>query len=100
MGARNIVVAGIRPIGCTLFLRSINFLVFGGNGCSNYANNLVRGFNAQAVKMINQSNQDMPRLIIVHVNTFQILYYIVVNPLKYGRLNIITVCNYMIHNYQ
>jgi hypothetical protein len=43
------------------------------------------------MKMIDQLNQDMSGLIIVHANTFHILYDIVVNTLKYDQLNII--CN-------
>lgn len=70
MGVRKIVVAGMRPIRCTPFFRSISIPVSRAYVRSYYANNVARGFNKPATKMINELIQDIPRLIVVHENTF------------------------------
>ncbi|XP_057841255.2 GDSL esterase/lipase At4g16230-like [Cryptomeria japonica] len=90
MGARKIAVAGIGPLGCTPFLRSI--LVESGRGCALGPNLLVKDFNDRTREMITQLNQYLPELFIIHADTFAILYDIVAHPHKYGFTNSKDAC--------
>ncbi|KAI5080745.1 hypothetical protein GOP47_0003928 [Adiantum capillus-veneris] len=81
MGARNIVVTSIGPIGCipaVLARRSKN------GECSEYVNNLAREFNAGLKSLIPQLNGQLPGSNFFYGETFDSFFNYRNNPQKYG----------------
>eukprot|EP00250_Pteridium_aquilinum_P017533 c23677_g2_i1 orf=22-1215(-) len=83
LGARRFVVAGVGPLGCipnVLATKSKDGL------CVGYINQLVQGFNAEVLQLVNELNAD-PQLAgatFLYAKVYDIFSVIIANPRKYG----------------
>ncbi|MCO5553625.1 hypothetical protein L7F22_007150 [Adiantum nelumboides] len=81
MGARNIVVTSIGPIGCipaVVARRSKN------GECVEFVNNLARNFNVQLKLLVSQLNAQLSGSNFFYAETFDSIFEYRNNPQKYG----------------
>eukprot|EP00249_Psilotum_nudum_P037063 c938_g1_i1 orf=296-1387(+) len=82
MGARNIVVCNVGPLGCIpsqLAARNSQ------NGeCVQYINNMVLSFNSGLERLVNQLNADLPGSKFIYADTFSAVFSYSSSPATYG----------------
>eukprot|EP00249_Psilotum_nudum_P001363 c13814_g1_i1 orf=136-954(+) len=82
MGARNVLVIGVGPLGCIpaqlVAQKSVN------GECSNRVNNLVLNFNAGLKLLLQQLNTDLPDSKFIYTDTFNSVYGFYNDPAAYG----------------
>ncbi|KAH7292499.1 hypothetical protein KP509_29G071300 [Ceratopteris richardii] len=83
LGARRFIVTGVGPLGC---IPNVLATKSKDGHCVQYVNQLVQGFNAEVLQLVNELNSD-PRFAdgkFLYANVYNTFSAIVADPAKYG----------------
>ncbi|XP_057809748.1 GDSL esterase/lipase At4g16230-like [Salvia miltiorrhiza] len=90
MGAKNIIVANVGPIGCIPFQREMN--PSAGNECVDFPNQLAQLFNAQLRSLVQQLNTNLDGSNFIYADVYHIVHDIIRNYTSYGFENSNSAC--------
>ncbi|XP_065864641.1 GDSL esterase/lipase At4g26790 [Euphorbia lathyris] len=90
LGARNIAVSGLPPMGCLPLIRTTN--LFSGSKCIERLNKVAKDFNDKCNRTITELNKELPGIKLVLSNPYDIAYDIFQNPHSYGFENAAQAC--------
>ena len=82
MGARNIVVANVGPIGCIPYQRDIN--PSAGENCVAYPNQLAQMYNSQLKDLVAELNTNLEGSKFVYADVYHIVDDIIQNYRSFG----------------
>ncbi|KAH9803955.1 GDSL esterase/lipase [Citrus sinensis] len=90
LGARNICLSGLPPMGCLPLERATN--IFSGGDCVQEYNDVAKKFNEKLQGMIMKVNKELAGIRLVFSNPYDILLDIIQNPNKFGFEDIAKAC--------
>ncbi|THG18225.1 hypothetical protein TEA_017169 [Camellia sinensis var. sinensis] len=90
MGARNIVVANVGPIGCIPYQRDIN--PSAGESCVAFPNQLAQLFNAQLKDLLAELSANLKESKFLYANVYRLFEDIIKNHISYGFENANSAC--------
>ncbi|PIN19220.1 Triacylglycerol lipase [Handroanthus impetiginosus] len=90
MGARNIVVANVGPIGCIPFEREVN--PSAGDGCVVFPNQVAQMFNSQLKGLVNELSANLEGSRFIYADVYGIVDGIIQNYSSYGFENANSAC--------
>ncbi|KAF5941550.1 hypothetical protein HYC85_019192 [Camellia sinensis] len=90
MGARNIVVANVGPIGCIPYQRDIN--PSAGGSCVAFPNQLAQLFNAQLKDLLAELSANLKESKFLYANVYRLFEDIIKNHISYGFENANSAC--------
>lgn len=85
LGARNISLSGLPPMGCLPLERTTN--MFSGSDCVQEFNDVAKEFNEKLQGTIMKLNKELPGIRLVFSNPYDILLDIIQNPEKFGKFS-------------
>ncbi|KAL7178303.1 hypothetical protein ACSBR2_031452 [Camellia fascicularis] len=90
MGARNIVVANVGPIGCIPYQRDIN--PSAGESCVAFPNQLAQLFNAQLKDLLAELGANLKESKFLYADVYRLFDDIIQNHISYGFENANSAC--------
>ncbi|KAI4374534.1 hypothetical protein MLD38_012517 [Melastoma candidum] len=80
LGARQLMVFGLGPMGCIPLQRVLS----SSGGCQDRANKLAVGFNQQTTKMLQAMSSKFPDATFRFGDAYDVVNNVILNPVKYG----------------
>ncbi|KAL5201492.1 hypothetical protein ABZP36_035846 [Zizania latifolia] len=90
LGARKILFAGLAPIGCVPFARTMNHDAPGE--CNEERNQAALMFNSQLMEAMGKLNSELPGAKVVYTDIYGVVSSVVSNPSDYGFVNVAQGC--------
>lgn len=91
LGARKLSITGLVPMGCLPLERATNIL--GDHGCNEKYNKVALEFNDKLEKMILKLNKELPQVIALSANVYDIVLDIITRPSSYGMFIFFYICS-------
>ncbi|MCL7048037.1 hypothetical protein MKW94_017906 [Papaver nudicaule] len=88
LGARQLVVFGLGPIGCIPLQRILS----SSGGCQERTNKLALSFNKASAKLVNDLSRSLPNATYQFGDAYDVVADVIANPNKYGFNNSDSPC--------